>query len=549
MSVFVRAGADRNGRTQIESMSRSPLSGWLCVQPCRSASGRRYADVSVATAFVADLLDNGRLLRGRAFWTAAADRSGGFTTTFPWGAVTFLWVRSPDGDGPQPASVAVFPVQLTVKDPWREAVIHCQATNHTQWVPASVVAAVAAHTDPGPAIVTAPPVEADSWYRTDLAGYVPASLARWPQVWDVLQLLLRSQMAHPVMPGTSVMPLAVLSWHLLHAVTARIAEVPVLRAEPWIDAQIDWLLDLVLPVVDRLVAAPRPDMPLVVLRREWWLHSAQPDFVYSPTLARYRRPLFVSAGFDVIAEAARYATDSALRGVEELQPQRSDGQHVPPEPPGWREAAAFDAAHLTGQSEHHHRTAPSTPWEPARTNTSDLPLDQERPVPPAVLLDEAIALRISTDKDFEAAVMDPLVVIIRPLIEDVREPATAAFYAARERVEELAPLATLPEAGAARVKDFHRAVEEMAEAWTAADANALSVGMTRMSTRTKSALGKVKAAVARALDERTPAGERAVCIRIIGELLDNLDEVPPKAREHTLRQLETHQQRMIDSQN
>ena len=144
--------------------------------------------------------------------------------------------------------------------------------------------------------------------------------------------------------------------------------------------------------------------------------------------------------------------------------------------------------------------------------------------------------------------MDPLVVIIRPLIEDVREPTTAAFYAARERVEELAPLATLPAAGPGRVKDFHQAVEEMAEACTAADANALSVGMKRMSTRTKSVLGKVKAAVARALDERTPARERAVCIRIIGELLDDLVEVPPKAREHTLRQLETHQQRMIESQ-
>ena len=85
-------------------------------------------------------------------------------------------------------------------------------------------------------------------------------------------------------------------------------------------------------------------------------------------------------------------------------------------------------------------------------------------------------LRAEVDAEWTSYCMDPYSIFIRPLLDDVTEPATARFFHCRERVELLAPLAETPTAGTDRRVEYQRAVLDLADAWHTADVNARSVG-------------------------------------------------------------------------
>ena len=159
------------------------------------------------------------------------------------------------------------------------------------------------------------------------------------------------------------------------------------------------------------------------------------------------------------------------------------------------------------------------------------------PAGPVVDMRWVRRVRAEVDAEWTDYCMDPYSIFIRPLLDDVTEPATARFFHCRERVEHLAPLAETPTASINRRVEYHRAVLDLADAWHAADVNARSVGTGRMDPDTKRALSKARQLINRAVDERTTAGERENCRLRLIELLTGLAPIPRSLRQRVTAQL------------
>ena len=150
---------------------------------------------------------------------------------------------------------------------------------------------------------------------------------------------------------------------------------------------------------------------------------------------------------------------------------------------------------------------------------------------------EVRRLRAEVDAEWTSYCMDPYSIFIRPLLDDVTEPATARFFHCRERVELLAPLAETPTAGTDRRIEYQRAVLDLADAWHTADVNARSVGTARMDPDTKRVLSRARQLINRAVDERTTAGERENCRLKLIELLNGLAPIPVPLRQRVVAHL------------
>ncbi len=150
---------------------------------------------------------------------------------------------------------------------------------------------------------------------------------------------------------------------------------------------------------------------------------------------------------------------------------------------------------------------------------------------------EVRRLRAEVEAEWTSYCMDPYSIFIRPLLDDVTEPATARFFQCRERVEELAPLAETSTASVDRLVEYQRAVLDLADAWHTADVNARSVGTGRMDHDTKRALSRARQLINRAVDERTTAAERENCrLKLIG-LLTGLAPIPVPLRQRVAVQM------------
>ena len=150
---------------------------------------------------------------------------------------------------------------------------------------------------------------------------------------------------------------------------------------------------------------------------------------------------------------------------------------------------------------------------------------------------EVHRIRAEVAAEWTSYCMDPYSIFIRPLLDDVTEPATARFFDCRERVEHLAPLAETPTASMDRRVEYQRAVLDLADAWHTADVNARSVGTGRMDPDTKRALSRARQLINRAVDERTTAGERENCRLKLIELLTGLAPIPRSLRQRVAAQL------------
>ena len=159
------------------------------------------------------------------------------------------------------------------------------------------------------------------------------------------------------------------------------------------------------------------------------------------------------------------------------------------------------------------------------------------PAEPVVDPREVRRVRAEVDAEWTSYCMDPYSIFIRPLLDDVTEPATARFFHCRERVELLAPLAETPTASMDRRVEYQRAVLDLANAWHTADVNARSVGTGRMDPDTKRALFRARQLINRAVDERTTAGERENCRLKLIELLTGLAPIPRPLRLRVAAQL------------
>lgn len=137
---------------------------------------------------------------------------------------------------------------------------------------------------------------------------------------------------------------------------------------------------------------------------------------------------------------------------------------------------------------------------------------------------------------YAAFCFDPHSVFGRPLLNDVTEPSTAAFYEAQEQA---AALETDP---GQKIPDQHAvayiaAVDVLTATWDAADAHAREVGVSRLTTGERTSLRRAQVALDRALDPRTPAGERELAYRRVLELIEGLIVLPEPAADQVRRQV------------
>ncbi len=148
---------------------------------------------------------------------------------------------------------------------------------------------------------------------------------------------------------------------------------------------------------------------------------------------------------------------------------------------------------------------------------------------------------------FTAFCFDPHAVLARPLLNDVSDELTAAFYAAQEAAEEAetALLGQPDDAGAVRA--YRDAVHKLASAWDAADIHARECGVSHLSTGEQNDVRKARRTLDLALNLNTPAGERDAAYRAVLALLEGLVKVPAPALTRMVGQIDSIRRRQLTS--
>ena len=146
---------------------------------------------------------------------------------------------------------------------------------------------------------------------------------------------------------------------------------------------------------------------------------------------------------------------------------------------------------------------------------------------------------------FTAFCFDPHAVLARPLLNDVSDDLTAAFYAAREAAEEAetALLGQPDDAGAVRA--YRDAVHQLASAWDAADIHARECGVSHLSTGEQNDVRKARRTLDLALNLNTPAGEREAAYRVVLALISGLVQVPGPALTRMVGQIDSVRRRQL----
>ncbi|MGG7104636.1 hypothetical protein [Rhodococcus sp. 24CO] len=125
-----------------------------------------------------------------------------------------------------------------------------------------------------------------------------------------------------------------------------------------------------------------------------------------------------------------------------------------------------------------------------------------------------------TRSKFADYLADPYAIFERPILDDHTDTFTAAFLTALADAEAL-HTETVPRT-AHRIDTFRTAATTLAAAWTAADRHARTVGMAVLTRDQRKTLKTIEGALAIALDESAPAGEREAAMRTVTRLSQEL---------------------------
>lgn len=129
-----------------------------------------------------------------------------------------------------------------------------------------------------------------------------------------------------------------------------------------------------------------------------------------------------------------------------------------------------------------------------------------------------------TRTKFADYLADPYAIFERPTLDDHTDTYTAAFLAALAAAEAL-HTETVPRS-AQRIDEFRTAAIALAAAWTAADQHAREIGMGVLTPEQRKTLTTIERALAIALDESAPAGEREAAMRTVIRLAEELPISP-----------------------
>lgn len=165
------------------------------------------------------------------------------------------------------------------------------------------------------------------------------------------------------------------------------------------------------------------------------------------------------------------------------------------------------------------------------------------PLPAAPRIDlEPVRLVHQEVRDaFTAFCFDPHAVLARPLLNDVSDDLTAAFYTAQEVADEAETALQGRPDDAALARAYEQAVHTLASAWDAADIHARECGVSHLTSAEQNDVRKARRTLDLALNPNTPAGERDAAYRAVLALISGLVKVPAPATARMTAQIENVQ--------
>lgn len=127
---------------------------------------------------------------------------------------------------------------------------------------------------------------------------------------------------------------------------------------------------------------------------------------------------------------------------------------------------------------------------------------------------------------YAAYLADPYSIFIRPLLDDLTEPRTAAFIDAFAAMNDVRP-EQCPDT-AERVQAFAVAAQKARTAWRSADGYARTMGLRVTSVDGQRAVRRIRSALGIALDTSATGQERETALRTVEELAAGVVTIPER---------------------
>ncbi|MFY2787427.1 hypothetical protein [Rhodococcus sp. MALMAid1271] len=146
---------------------------------------------------------------------------------------------------------------------------------------------------------------------------------------------------------------------------------------------------------------------------------------------------------------------------------------------------------------------------------------------------------------YAAYLADPYSIFIRPLLDDLTEPRTAAFIDAFATMNDVRP-EQCPDT-AERVQVFALAAQKARTAWRSADGYARTMGLRVTSVEDQRTVRRIRSALGIALDTSATGQERETALRTVEELAAGIVTIPDRIYASAKIAIETTTRKQLTS--
>ncbi|WP_155291247.1 hypothetical protein [Rhodococcoides fascians] len=146
---------------------------------------------------------------------------------------------------------------------------------------------------------------------------------------------------------------------------------------------------------------------------------------------------------------------------------------------------------------------------------------------------------------YAAYLADPYAIFVRPLLDNLDEPRTAAFIDAFAEMNQIRP-EQCPDT-VERVRAFAVAAQKAHTAWRKADGYARAIGMGVTSTEDHRAVRRIRSALGIALDDSATGQERETALRTVQQLAAGIVTIPDRIYDSAKIAIETTTRKQLTS--
>ena len=146
---------------------------------------------------------------------------------------------------------------------------------------------------------------------------------------------------------------------------------------------------------------------------------------------------------------------------------------------------------------------------------------------------------------YAAYLADPYAIFVRPLLDNLDEPRTAAFIDAFAEMNQNRP-EQCPDT-LERVQAFAVAARKAHTAWRKADGYARAIGMGVTSTEDHRTVRRIRSALGIALDDSATGQERETALRTVQELAAGVVTIPDRIYDNAKKAIETTTRKQLTS--